>query len=70
MKQIIENISEDSFFFGIIFILLSVLLLLFRIYFNESSKMEAHSAASWKAYINSWVFIAMLFIIGISLLFH
>lgn len=67
-KSIIEHILEDSFFYGIVFVLISFLLLLLRIYFKESSNMKNHSAASWKSYANTWVFIAMIFIIGLTLL--
>lgn len=67
-ERVIEHILEDNFFYGILFILLSFLLLLLRIYFKESSKMKNHSAASWKSYVNSWVFIAIIFIIGLTLL--
>lgn len=67
-KSIIEYILEDSFFYGIMFILVSFLLMLLRIYFKESSKMKNHSAASWESYVNTWIFIAMIFIIGLTLL--
>ena len=68
MNKTIEFILEDRFFFGVIFIIVAILLLILRIYFKESPKMKNHSAASWKGYINSWVFIAIIFIIGLSLL--
>lgn len=68
MKSLNEYILKDSFFFGILFILLSILLLIIRIYFKESSKMKNHSVASWQAYVNFWAIIAMMFIMGITLL--
>ena len=67
-ENVIEHILEDSIFYGTVFILVSFLLLLLRIYFKESSKMKNHSAASWKSYVNTWVFIAIIFIIGLTLL--
>lgn len=70
MKSLNEYILKDSFFFGTLFILLSILLLIIRIYFKESSKMKNHSAASWEAYVNFWAIIVMMFIMGMSLLLH
>lgn len=69
-ENIFKYLIEDSFFYGIVFILISFLLFLLRIYFKESLRMKNHSAASWMSYVNSWTFIAMIFMIGLTLLLY
>ena len=70
-QKLIEHILKDSFFYGVLIFLISIiLLLLLRIYFNESPRMKNHSAASWKGYVSSWAFIVLMFIFALSLLFR
>lgn len=68
MKEFTEFMLENSFVCGVSAITLSILLFLYT-FFKQSSKMKDHDIMSWKAYVNTWAFAAMLLMLGIYLLF-
>lgn len=68
MGRIDDFINENSFESGIISIGLSLIFLTYMLHKNESAKMSEHGLSSWKQYVNSWLIIFLLMLIGLSLL--
>ncbi len=67
----LSNITnDDPIFYGFVFIFVSIVLLVLRIYFKESSKMKNHNISSWKAYVSSWALIIMVFFMGLFLIIN
>jgi len=67
IEKITSSFNDDPIFYGLVLILLAITSLALRIYLKKSFKIKDHNVMSWKAYINSWVFIFLLFVMGISL---
>ena len=62
--------SDDPFIKGLIFILVGIGYLIYKIGKGESFNMNDYSAGGWKALVNSWAIIFMLIIFGIILIFR
>lgn len=67
MTAFTEFLVQNSFVCGISAVVLSLLILAFT-FLKQSSKMKDHDIMSWKAYVNTWAFAAMLLMLGIYLL--
>jgi len=68
MERINEFINEYSFESGVISIGLSLIFLTYLLHKKESAKMSNHGLNSWKQYVNSWVVIFLLMLLGFRLL--
>ena len=63
-------IDEDPLITGLIFILIGVGYLIYKIDKGESFRMKDFSAGGWKALVNSWAIIFMLIIAGLIFIFR
>lgn len=61
--------EQTPFEAGVVSISLGCILFAIRMFFKESWNMKDHSALSWKSFVNSWVLIVLLIIMGFSILF-
>jgi len=68
MRYINDYISENPIISGIVFILIALILLAWRIYEKDTFRMKDYSIFSWKSLVNSWAVIFMLIIGGIFLI--
>ena len=60
--------DDDPLIKGFIFILVGVGYLIYKVGKVESFKMSDYSVGGWKALVNSWAIIFMLFIFGLILI--
>ncbi len=65
-----DFMADDPLIKGLIFILIGVGYLIYKIDKGESFNMKDYSVGGWKALVNSWAIIFMLIIFGIILIFR
>lgn len=70
MKDFTEYILKNSFIFGVVFTGGSLILFIIMLLRKESPRMKDHDVMSWEAYVYQWALIAMMFVLGLSLLFE
>ncbi|AFL81197.1 hypothetical protein Aeqsu_1717 [Aequorivita sublithincola DSM 14238] len=65
-----EIMTENPFYIGSLCLILGVSSLIYKISKKNSFKMKDYNVMSWKAMVNSWAFIIMLIVLGITLIFQ
>ncbi len=63
-----EFMDDDPLIKGVIFILVGVGYLIYKVGKVESFNMRDYSAGGWKALVSSWAIIFMLLICGMILI--
>jgi hypothetical protein len=64
-----ELMTEYPFYIGSLCLILGVSFLIYKISKKKSFKMKDYNVMSWKAMVNSWAFIIMLIVLGLTLIF-
>ena len=68
-SYITSIIKENPKYFGVFFLLISILWLVYNIKKNEPIDFNNRNIASWDVFINGWALLLMLFIFSFFLLF-
>ena len=68
MRYINDFIAENPIISGIIYFLIALMILAWRIYKKDSFRMKDYSIFTWKALVNSWAVILMLLVGGYFLI--
>ncbi len=68
MEFINEYVRENPIASGVIYFLLAIMLLAWRIYEKDSFRMNKYSIFTWKTLVSTWTVIFMLIIGGIFLI--
>lgn len=68
MEFINEYVRENPIISGVIFFLIAIMLLAWRIYKKDTFRMKDYSIFTWKTLVSTWSVIFMLVIGGIFLI--
>ena len=67
-ELIVDQMEKNPIEMGIIFILIGVVMLIYKLEKKQSWNSDRHTALSWKSFVNGWALLVMSFIFGMILI--